>query len=459
MSTMRFGWVSVISLSALVFACSSDISLGEGSQQKGLGRDGDAPMANGTCAAGLLVCGTVCRTSCAEQGVGGPGAAADPKPQAGQSAGAPAGANAAPGTLGKPGRNMIMTKESICGVRDGIVRCMGDDWRGSLGTGNKVLGGDGLVHQAAMPVAAASMLGGGAAGSSCAISGTNALYCWGPPSVLAPGKFLVPAPVLTALPDLGAPITEIYAIYTDALVCALTTADMFCWGKNSNGQLGQGNVTPYSEPVKIKIPGAGRIVKAGVGGSSACALDDAGKLYCWGNVEKKFRSEEPENIERSIPEQIVVPTGEAIVDIAHSASTFCFTTTSKSVYCYDEGPKTGPRIPVVVPFPAGETVARITSGISGTRMAQMESGKLFCWGNNSASQCLPTTTTKEIPYPVALDLPAGFAVENVYVGWANICIENKSLERYCRGSNVDAQLGREVAGQSETKAGFFQSPL
>ncbi len=69
-------------------------------------------------------------------------------------------------------------------------------------------------------------------------------------------------------------------------VCGLTTAGVaYCWGLNTNGNLGLGDVTPRSSPVIV----LGGLTFAEIGGGAASsryffnALNTSGAAYSWGN--------------------------------------------------------------------------------------------------------------------------------------------------------------------------------
>jgi len=61
--------------------------------------------------------------------------------------------------------------------------------------------------------------------------------------------------------------------------CALSTdGDVYCWGNNEVGQLGQGNVGDGAL-LPVKVPGLGKVSQLSVGPTHNCALS-LGKAYC-----------------------------------------------------------------------------------------------------------------------------------------------------------------------------------
>jgi hypothetical protein len=68
--------------------------------------------------------------------------------------------------------------------------------------------------------------------------------------------------------------------------CALdTTGAAYCWGINTNGELGNNSTTQSTAPVAVTTSGvlAGvALSQISVGQDFACALDTTGAAYCWG---------------------------------------------------------------------------------------------------------------------------------------------------------------------------------
>ena len=64
--------------------------------------------------------------------------------------------------------------------------------------------------------------------------------------------------------------------------CMKVLGEAVCWGENLSGQLGLGYTSTVELPTVIPL-GTGFTVKdLGCGYSHCCALNDAGKVKCWG---------------------------------------------------------------------------------------------------------------------------------------------------------------------------------
>ena len=76
------------------------------------------------------------------------------------------------------------------------------------------------------------------------------------------------------------PVIAAGAYYT----CALKGGQVYCWGANGNGQLGDGTTTDRTTPTLVADGAMGNSGVTAITASSAyhtCALK-GGKVYCWG---------------------------------------------------------------------------------------------------------------------------------------------------------------------------------
>src|SRR5438552_18535504 len=67
----------------------------------------------------------------------------------------------------------------------------------------------------------------------------------------------------------------------DAHTCGITTdGTSYCWGDNSDGQLGDGTTSDRSTPAAV--PGGLSFITVGAGYRHTCGVTNAGAPYCWG---------------------------------------------------------------------------------------------------------------------------------------------------------------------------------
>jgi alpha-tubulin suppressor-like RCC1 family protein len=129
--------------------------------------------------------------------------------------------------------------------------------------------------------------------TSCALSGAGNVYCWGDNSDGQLGNntttnSLTPLQVL-GVGGAGFLSNMNYVFAGNAMSCAVSTAsNVYCWGGNSSGQLGNNTTIDSHTPVEVLGVGAtgflSGIKTASAGGVSyACALSTAQNVYCWGS--------------------------------------------------------------------------------------------------------------------------------------------------------------------------------
>lgn len=125
---------------------------------------------------------------------------------------------------------------------------------------------------------------------SCFLDRAGAVYCWGHAQRVGMGMqgtdVLTPQPV-TALNGRGS-IAQI-AAFRDSTCARSTTGNVYCWGANEFGQAGDGqpaSMTPTLSPVQVLLPGSATDLS--FNGSGGCAVlngpaERPASVYCWGN--------------------------------------------------------------------------------------------------------------------------------------------------------------------------------
>ncbi len=197
--------------------------------------------------------------------------------------------------------------QHTCALKDGAVRCWGDNWNGQLGNGQS-------RNFSATPVRVKDLSGvkGTSAGDrhTCALK-EGVVWCWGlnwygqlGNGQSGEGKL---STTRVRVQNLSG-VTDISAGYE--YTCALTSARrVWCWGDNEYGQLGigqsgEGKLTATPVPVQ----NLGGVAAISGGGGHTCALTSAGRVWCWGrNIEGQLGNGQSNNLS-AIPVAVVWPT-------------------------------------------------------------------------------------------------------------------------------------------------------
>lgn len=190
--------------------------------------------------------------------------------------------------------------------------------------------------------------------------------------------------------------------------CGLVgSGEVYCWGSDQSGQLGDGNATTDGGFSPVLVSGLpAPVIQIASGSSFSCALTQAGSVHCWGsNVVGQLG--DGSNLARSAPVQVTGLTS-GVVEIAASDFAACARRGNGSVRCWGantegnlgDGSTENRFTPVsVIGLSNAQSLAMGT-----THACALDSGsRLFCWGNNEWGQLgLGNATSRSIPGPVML---------------------------------------------------------
>jgi hypothetical protein len=126
--------------------------------------------------------------------------------------------------------------------------------------------------------------------SSCASTADGQLYCWGLMTYLTNGGTNLVSPYAIAVttdgvtPFGGVLQTSINDSYACSIVKGTSTNELWCWGHNTHGQLGTGDMTTRRYPTKVVGPtNPSKVITFGSDEYEAatCVLDGQ-NVRCWG---------------------------------------------------------------------------------------------------------------------------------------------------------------------------------
>jgi alpha-tubulin suppressor-like RCC1 family protein len=155
----------------------------------------------------------------------------------------------------------------------GTAWCWGDNSLGQLGNGS-------LQASNAPTVVALGGITKLVTGAlhACAIAAGGSVVCWGDNGggQLGSGVAGPPSGSPTTVAGLP-PALDLAAGFMHS--CALVQGgDVWCWGSNAAGQLGDGTRNPHFAPVRV----AGGATALAAGGNHSCSISGSGALSCWG---------------------------------------------------------------------------------------------------------------------------------------------------------------------------------
>lgn len=168
-----------------------------------------------------------------------------------------------------------------CAIQYGVVKCWGQNVDGQIGNGAPITA---TSPAAVMNIQINDAPRNLAAGyfHTCAVKGsTGALYCWGRGTQGELGNGgTMSVNVPTAVTGMDSDVSTVSAGY--GITCAVQLGQAYCWGKNNVGQLGIGTISPYEILPNAVAQGKMSVASLAMGTYHNCLINTSGGLFCWG---------------------------------------------------------------------------------------------------------------------------------------------------------------------------------
>src|ERR1700722_3154629 len=176
--------------------------------------------------------------------------------------------------------SVIADFEDTCAIRtDTTLWCWGDNGFGVLGTGNSTC--PDRPTQVTTPAAGGWTSVTAGTNHTCATRTDATLWCWGEDEHGQLGYVTPDAPDLPQ--QVTTPARKGWASVTagsDDTCASRTGSTLWCWGDNSERQLGIGNYPSPAGPRQVTTPAAGGWGSITVGGVSTCGVRTGATLWC-----------------------------------------------------------------------------------------------------------------------------------------------------------------------------------
>lgn len=171
-----------------------------------------------------------------------------------------------------------------CALRDDhTVWCWGLNNRGQLGVGSMTMSSSAL--QVTDLGASVAQIAAGAGNHTCGRMMDGTLWCWGRNEYGQLGTGVSDSSSWALSPvqavSLGTSVMSVSAGYENA--CAIKDdGTLWCWGRNDEGQVGNGSVSGSGAlATPAKIPG-GTFIEVAIGDHTTCARKPDSSVWCWG---------------------------------------------------------------------------------------------------------------------------------------------------------------------------------
>lgn len=315
--------------------------------------------------------------------------------------------------------------------------------------GKEPLVGDSAIDQKSTPTAvrsAQSFFSLAASPSNtghfCGIATDQSIYCWGTNAIVDTNSV---SPVINNAVPTRLPSSLIFSKVAPGNThnCGLTTDQkVYCWGDDSQGQLGDQKTKERFTPALV----SGSFVFSDLtsGYSHSCALTPTGGAFCWGaNTSGQLGN----GTTNGFSSPTAVQTPVSFQRISAGASFTCGLTTTGAVMCW--GNLGTGLTTVVTPRAYAATLPVFTSlSVGGFHACALTAdGSAYCWGNNQVGQLGDSTTTERLaPTPVVTTIK----FKSISAGYGHTCGTALDNAVACWGDNSTGALGDSISSTRVT---------
>ncbi len=297
------------------------------------------------------------------------------------------------------------------------------------------------VANLAVTVSSVKSVALGVGDAVCAGRADDTLACWGT-EVAGGGNLVRPAtvPGVRNLVSVRGGLAHFCALASDATV--------LCWGYNSDGQLGNGTQFGGSGPQPALVPGQSGAKAVASGKFFSCAIKADRGVACWGrNSEGQLGDG---TTERRLSPTSVHGINDAMA-ISAGSTHVCVLRATGGVACWGSNQSgelgDGTTIDRRSPEPVPGLIGVVGLAAGGDDLGQIRNhtcalkvdGTVACWGNNEAGQLGVGTVTPTEPSPRAVSGLTG--VVAIDAGRFHTCALKSDGTMACWGSNGSGQLG------------------
>ena len=244
------------------------------------------------------------------------------------------------------------------------------------------------------------------------------------------------------------------AVHAEFLdTCGIRTdGSLWCWGRNTTGQLGDGTREPHGAP--RRVGGDADWLSVELGDHFTCGLRADRDLWCWGDHENGAPGR-GDRVANPLPERVDLRDDRTSAPLAFAAFSVgdghvCGLATDGTAWCWG---KPGPLgdgahrhrpAPVRVDVAALAPPPRFAEIVTGTyhTCARAEDGRVFCWGEEDHGQVGDGgAPDDERESPVAVAAPPDLRFLALSASTYHTCAVARDGAAWCWGANAQGQLG------------------
>ncbi|MGE0546895.1 MAG: RCC1 domain-containing protein [Kofleriaceae bacterium] len=342
---------------------------------------------------------------------------------------------------------------------DGTIWCAGENDRGQLGSG--AAGDDRSTREPVRTVVDSALIDDAiqiALGRShgCAIRSDTSVWCWGANHVgqLGNGTTNTLQPGAVQVLAGGSPLLGASEIRSgSAHTCAITSSgDVYCWGHNDVGQLGDGLTTNRDQAGPVLTAPMGSVFTGArsLANSAAtnCVHRGTDEVWCWGadnHGQFGFGALGSHPSPALIGNAPGFALGHGQICMVRETSVQCTgASTHGSLANGEAGGALDELAPVTMKDDGGGDftgASKITFAGGGGGCALMNDRSVQCWGDNQYGQA---GTGKAVPFPEPVIDGDGVPVteaDRVVAAFPHACARKSTGEWLCWGRNSEGEFG------------------
>jgi alpha-tubulin suppressor-like RCC1 family protein len=240
------------------------------------------------------------------------------------------------------------------------------------------------------------------------------------------------------------------------------TANIYCWGRNADGKLGDGSTTTRTAPARVAagsgILQASAAIAVTAGTDHTCALvpqtvgprSGYNEVLCWGRSASLGRGNSPTGTTE--PNVLNPMPASGATDIDTYDNSTCIALTTGLINCW--GLNSSGQLGNASTTVSTVLVSVVSSGaLSGKTPIDIEVGSfmtcvltneatnnLYCWGLSGTTGSLGNGVTGGSTTPVAISL-GGAKLTKLDIGNGHACGVTSDNRLLCWGDNLDNHLG------------------